>query len=129
VIDFLKDCKHKTIFTSAQYSASMEICGLQQLGCSLLNLHRGKSAQFFSAGNSVAHIICYFHKTLYFTIWREVTVFYKSFWKLSLSAFRHALLLSKFCHAVRCWSSFVKPLISVCIPSLVLGLFLYTFSL
>lgn len=66
VIDFLKDCKHKTIFTSTEYSASMEICDLRQLGCSLLKVRRGNSAQFFSAGSSVAHIILYFHKTLYF---------------------------------------------------------------
>ena len=77
VIDFLKDCKHKTLFTSTEYSASMEICGLQHLGCSWLNVHRGNSAQFFSAGSLVAHIILYFHKTLYFTIWHEVTVFYE----------------------------------------------------
>jgi len=68
VIDFLKDCKHKTIFTSTEYSVSMEIYGLQQLGCSLLKVHRGNSARFFSAGSSVAHIILYFHETLYFTI-------------------------------------------------------------
>jgi hypothetical protein len=106
VTDFLKGCKCKTIFTSTDCSASMEICGLQQLRCSLLNVHRGNSTQFFSVGSSVAHTIVYFHKILYFTIWHDVTVFHKRLWKLSLSAFSHALLLSKFCHTVWHWSSF-----------------------
>ena len=51
VIDFLKDCEHKTLFTSMEYSSSVEICGLQQLGCSLLYEHRGNSVQFFSKGS------------------------------------------------------------------------------
>jgi hypothetical protein len=67
-IDFLRDFEHKTIFTSTEYSASMEICSLQQLGCSLLNAHRGNSAQFFSAGSSVADIILYFHKTILYNM-------------------------------------------------------------
>jgi hypothetical protein len=68
LIDFLKGCKHRTIYPSIERSASMEICGLQQFGCSLLNVHRGNSAQFFPAGSIDAHMILYFHKTSYFTI-------------------------------------------------------------